>query len=140
MNNNRKKFGWANTKAYPHKFHPARYQKIGNDEIIYLTFTHSPVVQYPNGRKVQTIPMNDNVSKRERDDNKRRGLRKGENISYAYPNVFRGNRSALGPETDEFSFIDLDRDLSYRLFNTLPVEFINKTGGIGHFSKNKKLR
>ncbi len=137
---NRRNTGWAHTKKYPHKNHPATYRRRGNDEIDYITFTHSDEVQLPNKKKVKTIPLSDNVSKQEREDNKRKGLKQGENKSYAFPKVFRGKRSALHSETKDFSLTKEDKKLVDKLFNELPVENVPTTGGSGKFSKREKKR
>ena len=56
-NRNRKNTGWARTKEYPHKKHPATYRRksTGSDDIEYITFTHSPEYEVhgndENGRK-----------------------------------------------------------------------------------------
>ena len=63
-NRNRKNTGWARTKEYPHKKHPATYRRksTGSDDIEYITFTHSPEVDFGEKGKVRTVPMLDNVS------------------------------------------------------------------------------
>lgn len=52
-NRNRRNTGWARTKEYPHKKHPATYRRksTGSDDIEYITFTHSPEVDF--GEKVK---------------------------------------------------------------------------------------
>ena len=86
-NRKRKSSGWAKTKSYPHERHPATYRRKGskNDDIEYITFTHSPEVDFGN-KKVRTVPLLDNVSPMERRRNKAQGKKFGENRSYAYPN------------------------------------------------------
>lgn len=135
-----RKTGWAHTKKYPHKNHPARYRKRGSDEIEYITFTHSEEVEMPNGEVVKTIPLTDNVSKQERAENKRKGLNNGENKSYAFPKLFRGRRSALQAEAKDFSLVEADQEIVNKLFDELPVEDVPVTGGAGKFKKKAKKR
>lgn len=133
-NTARKKTGWAFTKFFPHLNHPSHYKKTDKDEVEYITFTHSAEVDSPKG-KVKTVPLTDNVGKKEREENKKKGLPKGENKSYAYPKVYKGKRSALGKETDEYSFAnDEDKKIVDNMFNTFPKENVPKTSS----SKKKK--
>lgn len=138
--NNRRNSGWARTKTYPHKRHPARYRKRGNDEIDYLTFTHSETVQLPNGDIVQTIPLTDNISEQEREDNKRKGLKPEQNRSYVFPKLYRGKRSALQSEVEGLSLVPEDKEKVDRLFNELPVENVPTTGGSGHYHRRRKRK
>ncbi len=138
-NRKRKTSGWAYTKNYPHKKHPANYKYTNtySDDIEYLTFTHSSEVDLDN-EKISTIPLSDNISPSERLKNKRTNNKK--NISYVYPNVFIGKRSSLHKETNEFDPVESDKNLIATLFNTLPKKYVPITGGNGKFKKNKKLR
>ena len=119
-NNNRRRnrSGGAFTKLFPHVHHPARYKrKRGtSDEIDYMTFTHSPVIEYDlnadgvkslieklpaervtygeNGKVfVSTIPLADNISIKERNEDKGKE-EQDKRKSYANPTVYRGKRSA----------------------------------------------
>lgn len=98
----RKKSGFARTKNYPHKRHPATYNRIGNDEIEYITFTHHNPARI-NDKTYNTLPLSTNIDVSER----------GKSKSYAFPKVFVGKRSALGKEDKKF--VD-------SLFKTLPKE------------------
>ncbi|MBO5046733.1 MAG: hypothetical protein J6C93_07715 [Clostridia bacterium] len=142
MAKDKRKFGWALTKWFPHKRHPAHYRKKGkkSDDVEYVTFTHSEEVILPNGSKVYTIPMNDNVSKKEREENKRKGLKKGENRSYAYPKVFEGKRSALGKESDEFDPVSEDVKRIAMMYELLPRENVPETGGKTKHRQRKKKK
>ena len=73
-NRNRKNSGWARTKEYPHKKHPATYRRkgSGSDDIEYITFTHSSEVDFGERGKVRTVPMLDNISPAERKKIKRK--------------------------------------------------------------------
>lgn len=115
----RKSTGWAKTKWYPHGRHPAHYRSKGGDEIEYITFTHSPEVQLKGGKVERTVPMLDNVSKTEREENKRKGLKAGENRSYAYPKVYEGKRSALGAESEEFEPVPFDNARIGKMYEVL---------------------
>lgn len=127
-NRQRSKTSWAHTKKIPHKLHPANYARISGDNIEYITFTHSPEVKLPNGAVIQTVPMADNVSKKEREKNARKGLKRGENRSYAYPVVFVGKRSALGRELQDFEPIPFDKVRIETMFKIFPRVNVKFTG------------
>ena len=135
----RKTGGWAYTKSYPHRRHPANYKYTNtyNDDIEYLTFTHSSEVDLDN-EKVSTIPLSDNISPSERLKNNKTNNKN--NISYVYPKVFVGKRSSLQNETNEFEPIKSDKNLISALFNALTRKEVPITGGKGKFKKNKKPR
>ncbi len=82
-----KKSGFARTKTYPHKRHPANYRKKDNDLIEYVTFTHSDEVLIGN-QKIKTKSLSKNIDKR----------KQGEGVSKVLPIVFEGKRSSLGKE------------------------------------------
>ncbi|MDE6597297.1 MAG: hypothetical protein K2K60_01495 [Clostridia bacterium] len=125
----RKLGGWAHTKKYPHENHPANFVRKVGDKIEYLTFTHSTEVNLPNGAVIQTVPMLDNVSKKEREANKRMGLKQGENRSYAYPVVFVGKRSALHNEiVNEFEPVPFDKARIETMFKVFPRVSVKYTG------------
>lgn len=129
INRNRKKGGWAHTRKYPHENHPANYVGIVGDKIEYITFTHSPEVHLSNDTVIQTVPMADNVSKKEREENARKGLKRGENRSYAYPVVFVGKRSALHKEIEnEFEPIPFDKARIETMFKIFPRVNVKFTG------------
>lgn len=128
-NRKRKTGGWAHTKKYPHENHPANYVRKVGDKIEYLTFTHSQEVKLPNAAIIQTVPMADNVSKKEREENARKGLKRGENRSYAYPVVFVGRRSALHSEIiDEFEPVPFDKNRIETMFKVFPRVNVKYTG------------
>lgn len=124
-NRRHKTSGWAKTKTYPHKRHPAKYKKHGSDQIDYLVFTHSDEVNMPNGTKVKTIPLSSNINPAER----------GKSISHVFPKVFRGKRSALGSEANDFSLTPEDKKTVDKLFDELPVQYVPTTGGENKFKK-----
>lgn len=135
-NHRRKTGGWAKTKKIPHERHPANYVRKVGDKIEYLTFTHASEVKLSNGVIIQTVPMADNVSVKEREENKRKGLKRGENRSYAYPVVFVGNRSALHTEiVGEFDPVPFDKARINTMFKIFPRVNVKFTGN-GKGNKN----
>lgn len=132
----RKTGGWAHTKSYPHKNHPANYRYVGNgnDDIEYLTFTHSREVVMPNGKTVITLPLCDNISIKERKENKNKNLKSYENPSYVFPMVYVGKRSALHQESKDFKPVSIDKWFIDFLFKVLPRRNITYTSN----SKIKK--
>lgn len=136
-NNRKRSTGWARTKEYPHKKHPAAYKRKGNDDIEYIAFTHSAEVDLHDKGKVRTVPLLDNISPAERKRNKQQGKKKGENRSYAYPKVYEGKRSALGKETDEFDPVDFDKKRIGKMFETFPCENVPVTGGKTKYRKKQ---
>ena len=138
QNRKRKAGGWAKTKQYPHARHPANYVRTVGDKIEYITFTHSPEIQLSNSAVIQTVPMADNVSKKEREENARRGLKRGENRSYAYPVVFEGKRSALHKEiVNEFEPTDFDKSRIETMFKIFPRVPVSVAGGKGQYKKHR---
>ena len=125
-NRNRKgKSGWVDTRKRPHKQHPANYKRktVNDDNVKYLTFTHSSAVETViNGKKyvVHTIPLTDNISIKERAENRRKGLKPGENRSYVFPLVYNGSRSSLGKNNDDYSPVLADKIIIDTLFLSLP--------------------
>ena len=141
INRKRKSSGWAKTKSYPHERHPATYRRKGskNDDIEYITFTHSPEVDLGN-KKIRTVPLLDNISPDERRRNKVQGKKHGENRTYAYPKVFVGKRSALHEEIHEFDPVDFDKKRINKMFKVFPRENVPITGGKSKYRKKKKPR
>lgn len=131
FNRQRKKSGFANTKVYPHKNHPANYRRIGVDDIEYITFTHHDKVKV-NNKTYETIPLHDNINIKVQKANKN-NLQK--DISFAYPKVYVGKRSALKSEITDCSFVEKDKILVNKLFDTLPKEKVNYTS---NSKKSKK--
>ncbi len=110
----KKKEGFADTKEYPHRKHPARYRKTSKDDsIIYLTTTHHDEVEI-NGKIVKTIPLDNNINPSERNQPDKK--------SYIYPKVYVGKRSHLGKERLDLWLIGDDIKRVDELFDTLPRE------------------
>lgn len=139
MARNRKNNGWARTKFYPHKKHPAYYVRTNGDDIEYITFTHSEVVDFGN-KKVRTVPLSDNISEKERKSNIAAGNKRGANRTYAVPTVYEGKRSSLHKETNEFSPTEFDKKRIDKMFKFFPKEKVPLTGGKQKFNKNKRRK
>lgn len=123
----RSKYGFASTKVIPNAGHPALYRKKASDEIDYVTFTHSPIVYDEKGNPIAvTIPLTSNINPKER----------GKSISYMYPKSYKGKRSQLGKELNDFSLTKEDKEIVINGLNTLPTEKIIKTSNSK--KKNKK--
>ena len=120
----RKKTGFADTKSYPHKNHPATYNRLKGDNVEYITFTHHNPAKIGN-QSYETIPLNKNIEKEKR---------KTKEKSFAFPKVFVGKRSALGRENKKYSLVDEDKKIVKNLFKTLPRENVPYTSN----SKKKK--
>lgn len=121
-NRQRKKSGFADTKKYPHKNHPAKYNRLGN-------FTHHEQVEIDN-QIFSTIPLTSNIDKDER--------RKTKSKSHVFPKVFVGKRSALGKENKNYDLTKEDNDIVNNLFRTLPKEKVPYTSNSYKKTKRKK--
>lgn len=130
VNRKRKTWGYAHTKEYPHKRHPAYYVRKGQHDIDYITFTHSSEVDFEDG-KVTTIKMPDNISPKERAESPNKA-------SYAYPNKFKGTREALGEESNEYDLTPRNRDKMNELMNTLPEKQVPYTSNSKKKDKKKE--
>ena len=137
--NQPRRSGWAYTKWYPHKNHPAFWRKKGRakDDIEYLTITHSSKITFDDGVSVEGLPLSDSISPKEREENK--GLPKGQKRnSYVVPYVYEGKRSSLGTKTNEFSFLPEDYQTIQRRFSELPRKKVPQTGGQRKGKQKKK--
>lgn len=144
-NNRKRKSGWVDANKRPHKNHPANFRRksVNEDNVKYLTFTHSPAIETKVGDKiniVHTIPLTDNISKKEREENKRNGLKVGENRSYVFPIVFNGSRSALGKNNDDYSPVPADKAIIDCLYLSLPEMITPTNRGVDKKVKKKKTR
>lgn len=126
-NKNKKTSGFADTRDYPHKDHPANYRLTGRDSIEYITFTHWPQVKLKNGKVIDTIPLTSNIDPRERKTDKNI-------ISYAYPKEFVGKRSALGKKRTDLSLVPKDKEIVDILFLELPTQHVQ------YSNKNRKKK
>lgn len=123
-NRPKRRSGFADTKKYPHRDHPANYRHLSQDNIEYITFTHHSKVKIKD-IEFDTIPLNSNIDPVERKNNPN-------NKSYVYPKKFVGKRSALGKERNNLSLIDSDKKIVDKLFDVLPTE------NVRYSKKNKK--
>lgn len=112
----RKSSGFADTKRYPHKGHPANYRRISNDKIEYLTFTHTPDSVFIDNKEYYVLPLTSNISEKER--------KNSNNKSYVFPRRFVGKRSALGKEKSGYSLMLEDKIIVDNLFLTLPTTYV----------------
>lgn len=131
--------GWAHTKWYPNKNHPAFWRRIGKskDDIEYLTFTHASAVDLVDEKNVITIPLPNNISPDERKENAALPIEE-RSISHVVPYRYVGKRSALGKKTSEYSFASEDYVLMTGYFGTFPTKNVPLTGGKGKFRQKNK--
>lgn len=134
-NNRKRSTGWAHTKKYPHKNHPAYYRKTGQDDVEYVTFTHSGKVDFDKGNKskpandhdvVETQKLSVNIDKTERG--------KGQ-YSHVIPRVYEGKRSALGEGTNRYKLSETDKPLIDDIFKNGKRYKVPRSGSK---PKNKK--
>ena len=121
----KRKSGFARTKQIPHKRHPATYNRLDNDEIEYITFTHHNPAKL-DGKEIETIELDDNIEI---------SKRKSGEKSFAFPKVYIGKRSALGKEDNKLNLSENDKIKVKNLFETLPRERIVYTS-----NSNKQKR
>ena len=135
---NNKKVGWAKTKEYPHARHPARYSKLDNDKVAYVTFTHSDKVEI-DGIYEDTIPLTENIDPIVRNKNRLKPDNE-KDISYIYPRLFIGKRSALGKEVNTYSLIDEDYKIYKDNYGSLKIVNVNKTSNSKKRVRIKKFK
>ena len=112
----RRKNGFARTKNYPFKNHPAFYKKLGNDYIEFITFTHSDSVDFPEG-KVETKELRVNINYKDSKEKQRK--------SYVVPKVYESKRSALKNELHDFRVDKVDMPLIEDVFKNSKKQKIN---------------
>lgn len=136
-NNRKRSTGWAHTKKYPHKNHPAYFRKTGQDDVEYITFTHSEEVDFDKDNKrkpvekhdvVKTCKLKVNIDKTEKN--------KGE-YSHVVPRVYEGKRSALGAGTNKYKLAEDDRTTVDYIFKNGKRYKVPRTG---NKPKSKKPR
>lgn len=120
-----RKTGWAHTKWYPMKRHPAYYKREGKDDIKYVTFTHSAEVKFENGDHEKTERLNVNIDRKPK---------KNDGYSHIVPRVYHGKRSALGKETNEYRLDKSDYSKVESVFKSGKVYYVSRTSN----SKKKK--
>lgn len=126
---NRNTSGFAKTKKVPHENHPAFFKRKGQNEVEYVTFTHSDEVDLGGKKKVKTIPLTDNIAPEERGTDKK---------SHAYPKVYEGKRSALGKGEKKYNLTPKSRKVVEDVFENCPREKVKYTGNSEKRAKNGK--
>jgi len=119
VKNRKRSTGWAYTKKYPHKNHPAYYRKQKDNDIEYVTFTHSEVVDLGK-EKVPTKKLNKNIDYKNKGENR---------YSHVLPRVYEGERSALGKGTNDFKLDKSDKATVDKIFATGKRYPVPRTGG-----------
>lgn len=119
-----KKCGFARTKRYPGKRHPAFYRNLSSDEVEYVTFTkHNPA--NINGKIVEVRELSNNINPDKR----------GKTPSNVVELVFEGKKSALHKNEDTYNFASKkDKEIVEDVFKTAPRVKVNFTSN----SKHKK--
>ena len=126
MNNryHRKKSGFAKTKRYPFKQHPAYYRYISSDEIEYTTFTKRDPANI-DGKIVQVRKLSDNIDPEKR----------GKEPSNVVELVFVGKRSSLHKNEPSYKFASKeDKNIVDNILNNYSRIRIQHTSN----SKNNK--
>lgn len=132
-----KKTGWSNTKQYPHKRHPAYFRKTGQDDIEYVTFTHSEEVDFDKDDKKKPLEEHDIVKTNKLNKNISVNAKPEDELSRVIPRVYEGKRSALGKGTNEYKLAEEDKPIIDEVFKTGKRYKVPHTGGK---PKNKKPR
>lgn len=129
----RKTYGWAITKRYPHKGHPAYYKHLekNNNDILYWIFTHSKKVTFDDGSVIETKDLGGNINPKEPKYKPNGEL----NNSYIIPKTYRGKRDALGKDIDKV--YELKGDI-FKKFTTLITDFVCEYVPFTSNSKKKK--
>ena len=107
-----KKTGFARTKRYPFLNHPAFYKRKGNDDVEYVTFTHSSEVELDD-EKVITKELNVNINREDPSEKNRK--------SRVIPRVYKGKRSSLHKELIGFKLDSSDRTLIENIFSSSKI-------------------
>lgn len=114
----KRKTGFAETKPYTHTStpHPCYYKKTGEDQVDYVTFTHSRTIPVENDSGeiigvMKTKELTSNISKKERKKGKKTNV---------VPIVYQGKRSALGEEKYNFSLVPEDKEIVDIIFDSSP--------------------
>lgn len=136
-NNRKRSTGWAHTKQFPHKRHPAFFRKTGQDDIEYVTFTHSEKVDFDKDNKVKPIEKHDIVKTRKLNVNIDKTERKKGKYSHVIPRVYEGKRSALGTGTNMYKLAEEDKPIIDTIFKNGKRYRVPYTGSK---PKNKKPR
>lgn len=136
-NNRKRSTGWAHTKQFPHKRHPAYFRKTGQDDIEYVTFTHSEKVDFDKDNKAKPIEKHDIVETRRLKVNIDKTEKNKGEYSHVVPRVYEGKRSALGAGTNTYKLAEDDKPTVDYIFKTGKRYKVPRTG---NKSKSKKPR
>lgn len=115
--NHKKNKGFATTNKFPHKKHPAYFRKTGEDEIEYVTFTHSDIVNLINEKNVPTRRLDVSVDYKNKGDNK---------YSHVVERVYMGKRSSLGKGTNQYKLDKKDIDKVKDVFENATRRIVPK--------------
>ena len=96
--------------------HPCYYKKTGDDQVDYVTFTHSKNIDIKNENgeitgTLETKELTSNINKEER----KQGIK-----TNVVPIDYQGKRSALGEEKDDFSLVPEDKKIVDTIFDSSP--------------------
>ena len=136
-NNRKRSTGWAHTKQFPHKRHPAYFRKTGQDDIEYVTFTHSGKVDFDIDNKRKPIEKQDIVKTRKLKVNIDKTEKNKGEYSHVIPRVYEGKRSALGAGTNKYKLAEEDKPTVDDIFKNGKRYKVPRTG---NKPKNKKPR
>lgn len=136
-NNRKRSAGWAHTKKYPHKNHPAYFRKTGQDDVEYVTFTHSCEVDFDKDNKAKPIEKHDIVKAQKLKVNIDKTEKNKGEYSHVVPRVYEGKRSALGAGTNKYKLAEDDKTTVDYIFKNGKRYKVPRTG---NKPKNKKPR
>lgn len=121
--------GWAHTKQFPHKRHPAYFRKSGQDDVEYVTFTHSEEVDFDKDNKAKPIEKHDVVKTRRLKVNIDKTEKSQGEYSHVIPRVYEGRRSALGSGTNKYKLAEEDKPIVDDVFKNGKRYKVPYTGG-----------
>ena len=136
-NNRKRSTGWAHTKKYPHKNHPAYFRKTGPDDVEYVTFTNSCEVDFDKDNKAKPIEKHDIVKAQKLKVNIDKTEKNKGEYSHVVPRVYEGKRSALGAGTNKYKLAEDDKTTVDYIFKNGKRYKVPRTG---NKPKNKKPR
>lgn len=121
--------GWAHTKWKPHKNHPAYFRKTGQDDVEYVTFTHSETVDFDKDNKAKPIEKHDVVKTRRLKVNIDKTEKNKGEYSHVIPRVYEGRRSALGSGTNKYKLAEEDKPIVDNIFKNGKRYKVSHTNG-----------
>jgi len=106
-NRSKRKSGFADTRRYPFKQHPAYYRQLSSDEVEYTTFTKRDPANI-NGEIVPVKRLSNNINPQ----------KKGKEPSNVVDRVFVGKRSSLHRNKATYKFASKeDKDIVEGILN-----------------------